>query len=240
MGACDFENYIAKSDEVQTAEQAYRVAYDEAAYESGHGGYTGTIAEKSGFFMKQLGPVSREAAWPIVRAEQETQDKWGPAACLAIATTPTKTHKVTKTITVTHENGLSMEALTVAFNLDPGEWLTDVEVESDDRKYKTKARVNRGAAERKFLVGHQVYNSLDEAKAAVQKAHETRAARTSGYGPAAASTPITEIVTRGGEPAATVTTTLVSRKVKVTATRHTSVGGIGPVEGWLFFGLASC
>lgn len=47
MGACDFET----RSRGKTARDAFRVAVEDAQYESGHGGYTGTIAEKSGFVM---------------------------------------------------------------------------------------------------------------------------------------------------------------------------------------------
>lgn len=245
MGACEFEQYVAKTDEIQTAEQAYKRACDEAGHDSGYGGYSGTIVEKSGFFMKQPNPVSMEAAGPLIVAEMDVNDKWGPAACLAIAKVPTRTHKVVKTVTVTVEDAVSADALKVLFDLNANEWLTDVEVVADDRKYKTKVRINRGKAERKFLVANQSYATLAEATAAVrarQEATAQQAAAAKTYKPRAImGTPITEVVTRGGEPAATVTTELVSRRVKVTATRVTPTGGsIGPVEGWLFFGLASC
>ena len=47
MGATDF-SAVAFG---KTAEEAYHKAVDEALYERGHGGYTGTIAEKSGFHL---------------------------------------------------------------------------------------------------------------------------------------------------------------------------------------------
>lgn len=62
MGACDFR-VVAKG---KTSREAFNAAVNEAAHENGHGGYTGTIAEKHSFvvivaspkvlpdFMKQL------------------------------------------------------------------------------------------------------------------------------------------------------------------------------------------
>ena len=47
MGASQFIT-VAKG---RTAEDAFRAAREEALYEDGHGGYTGTIAEKRGFVM---------------------------------------------------------------------------------------------------------------------------------------------------------------------------------------------
>ena len=45
MGAQDF-TATAKG---KTAKEAFSVAVEDAAYENGHGGYTGTIAEKRSF-----------------------------------------------------------------------------------------------------------------------------------------------------------------------------------------------
>lgn len=47
MGGCDFD-VVARGP---SAKEAFRLAVEQAQYESGHGGYTGTIAEKSGFIM---------------------------------------------------------------------------------------------------------------------------------------------------------------------------------------------
>jgi len=54
MGACDFAVTIFGKD----AEEAFRSATQQARYEHGHGGYTGTIAEKTSFHfvdLKRLG-----------------------------------------------------------------------------------------------------------------------------------------------------------------------------------------
>lgn len=40
----------------KTPEEAFRSAVEEARYEHGHGGYTGTIAEKGGFALFELPP----------------------------------------------------------------------------------------------------------------------------------------------------------------------------------------
>lgn len=40
----------------KTADEAFRHLSDEASYEHGHGGYTGTIAEKPGFELLSLPP----------------------------------------------------------------------------------------------------------------------------------------------------------------------------------------
>jgi len=47
MGANDFMNMVS----ARSAEEAFHLARENAQYEHGHGGYTGTIAEKSDFVM---------------------------------------------------------------------------------------------------------------------------------------------------------------------------------------------
>jgi hypothetical protein len=84
MGANEFTT-IGRG---QSADQAFRQARDAAAWEHGHGGYTGTIAEKNSFTVIS-GPLPyREAsalAWRLIEEEDErVDDKWGPAGCIPI------------------------------------------------------------------------------------------------------------------------------------------------------------
>lgn len=81
MGAQDFMT-IASG---QTAREAFRRAVEDARYESGHGGYTGTIAEKDSYKLV----VPREGETPqqcIDRhVEEDTfDDKYGPAGCVQL------------------------------------------------------------------------------------------------------------------------------------------------------------
>jgi len=78
MGAQDF--FVEA--EGATAQEAFRNAVDEARHEYGHGGYTGTIAEKGSFVIVQLDPelVEDYDRWP-----DKVQDKWGPAGAIKLA-----------------------------------------------------------------------------------------------------------------------------------------------------------
>lgn len=85
MGATTFTT-VAEGD---TADEAFRFARIEAQYDRGHGGYTGTIAEKSSFTMIARNLVPKDA---LALAEQliddgdpRIDDKWGPAGCIALA-----------------------------------------------------------------------------------------------------------------------------------------------------------
>jgi hypothetical protein len=85
MGACDF----ATVGRGKTAAEAFKSIVDDARYEYGHGGYTGTIAEKHDF--KLCKPQSTERS-EIFREAQDydawerlgVHDKWGPAGCFQL------------------------------------------------------------------------------------------------------------------------------------------------------------
>lgn len=95
MGATNFRNTVKG----QTAEQAFADAVREARHYYGHGGYTGSIAEKRGFTVLNVPeavPVQewcRSIEWgePIPgheaayeRARRIWDDKYGPALCYAV------------------------------------------------------------------------------------------------------------------------------------------------------------
>ena len=70
-----------------TAKLAFRSAVDEAAYEHGHGGYTGTLAEKFEFVEIDL-PAGKDPhvyAGELINAgDDRINNKWGPAGCVKI------------------------------------------------------------------------------------------------------------------------------------------------------------
>ena len=79
MGGCDFFNvYIGKSSPTE----AFAELRENVAHESGHGGYTGTIAEKDSIVLKECPPRKN----PFEYAEEiiEENDKWGPAFCIEV------------------------------------------------------------------------------------------------------------------------------------------------------------
>jgi hypothetical protein len=71
-----------------SAKEAFRDAVRNAAYESGHGGYTGTIAEKNEFVLCSLTVYSSFdeaydfASQLIDNDDKRVSDKWGPAGCV--------------------------------------------------------------------------------------------------------------------------------------------------------------
>lgn len=75
----------------KTPEEAFRNARQEARYEHGHGGYSGTIAEKNSFVLAKppAGTDPNEFCRLIenegVPSLVETyNDKWGPAVCVPL------------------------------------------------------------------------------------------------------------------------------------------------------------
>jgi len=82
-GGSDFEVYIPIPD----VSKAFNTAVADAKYEHGHGGYTGSIAEKSGYGYKVITntPISLSETNSIVRQYIDKNDKWGPAFAFPIA-----------------------------------------------------------------------------------------------------------------------------------------------------------
>lgn len=72
----------------KTAKEAFDAAVQEAKHEHGHGGYSGTIAEKRDFVLITLPPGqdARELAGKMLdECDPRIDDKWGPAGCLRMS-----------------------------------------------------------------------------------------------------------------------------------------------------------
>ena len=86
MGACDFTN--VKKGCYKNAQEAFIEAVKDAQYMHGHGGYTGTIAEKHSFIMIDL--PKRKNPYDFIdqclngEIENVELGKWGPAGCIEI------------------------------------------------------------------------------------------------------------------------------------------------------------
>ncbi len=101
MGAAQFSSFALGKN----AKVAFARARREAAYWHGHGGYTGTIAEKPGFVFagqvnsrhldrleqyfymagsRQMSKIPNSIK-PTIKKHMETyDDKWGPAVCFEV------------------------------------------------------------------------------------------------------------------------------------------------------------
>lgn len=86
MGADTFSNRVKGN----SAKEAFHTAVEQARYDYGHAGYTGTIAEKDSFVMLQVSPEKLEelknAAWFDYSGDdalwEKVGNKWGPAGCI--------------------------------------------------------------------------------------------------------------------------------------------------------------
>lgn len=81
MGA----SFFITSSKGETPQEAFESAVRRAQYESGHGGYTGTIAVKDSFVMIDL----PDGVEPFNHADELVDDprissKWGPAGCFKL------------------------------------------------------------------------------------------------------------------------------------------------------------
>lgn len=83
MGAASFIQ-IANG---KTAKEAFARAVEDAAFDHGHSGYTGTIAEKSEFVMISCPNGMDPEAFAddlLCEGDDRIDDKWGPAGCIAL------------------------------------------------------------------------------------------------------------------------------------------------------------
>lgn len=86
MGACDF-SLLRKGDNMN---KLFEEAVKEAQYMVGHGGYTGTIAEKHSVVLRKKFPMTEREAEAFIYGGKngggdiEQNDKWGPAFAVPI------------------------------------------------------------------------------------------------------------------------------------------------------------
>lgn len=85
MGASDFRTEA----EGRTAQEAFDAAVSSAQWEHGHGGYSGTVAEKSDFVVVSDGPMSEEDGNALAdrlasAGDPRVGDKWGPAGMVEL------------------------------------------------------------------------------------------------------------------------------------------------------------
>lgn len=82
-GADTFTEFVRNPD----PKAAFQEAVDDARYESGHGGYSGTIAEKSHYIVRTREPLTMEQARKYIDNDIHQNDKWGPAFAIPVVET---------------------------------------------------------------------------------------------------------------------------------------------------------
>lgn len=99
-GGQDFSVFVRIPD----VAKAFRKAVDDARHEHGHGGYTGTIAEKSDYVVRSRAPMSLEAARDFAEKDDRAWDsKWGPAHAVPVGEAK-KGRPKTITVDVEHDD----------------------------------------------------------------------------------------------------------------------------------------
>lgn len=238
-------------------DEAFSKAHDEDAFEFGHGGYTGTIAEKHEYVVITRAPLTtaeadRLAAKLIDAADPRVNDKWGPAGAIALTDKQGKSRTVTVTVTVDgdspdkDEYPQELAEKAAAGKAKPGETVTHVEVLSDTAVHKVEAARTNGKNETVYHLydsrGHvhgdrNGYPTVAAARAAavdiLNNAH-------TNFGSGETDLGIRGTVRRDtGDNLVTVRRVLRKRTVKAKVTLTTPPAG-AKVTGWLFFGWASC
>ena len=82
MGAKSFVTYPYYRN---NAKMAFEIAVEQAQYNHGHSGYTGTIAEKHTFVMMPIieGMTADQSINKYFEdCDPRIDDKWGPAGCI--------------------------------------------------------------------------------------------------------------------------------------------------------------
>lgn len=80
MGGMQFTQIAEGKD----ARDAFDAAVEQARYDHGHAGYTGTIAEKPGFFIVHSAPMDDDAAHALAESRIDDNEKWGDAFCIPL------------------------------------------------------------------------------------------------------------------------------------------------------------
>jgi len=74
-GGTDFWEWGAGSD----PRKIFSDLQDDAKHEYGHGGYSGSIAEKDGYKIRSREKMSTKEAEAFANEDMDNNDKWGPA-----------------------------------------------------------------------------------------------------------------------------------------------------------------
>ncbi len=86
MGGEYFSILVDKTEFITTAKEAFAWARQDAEYWHGHGGYTGTIAEKPSFVQRNDNrPVPLKFVKDWARKDGDDNEKWGDAYMVEVS-----------------------------------------------------------------------------------------------------------------------------------------------------------
>lgn len=254
MGAADFMQYQKGS----AVADAFNDAVQEARFEHGSGGYSGTLAEKGDYVVLERSPLERSAAYALAERlmsndDSRIRDKWGPAGAIPVAADDCF-RKRTVTLKLTYKGDHSYDDMQRFVRIEAGkvkrkdgETIGAHKVVGQTSKYKVEAAANDGKAEIRYYAENSPYNfrhrdwnsgtkSLAEARAAAVEF--AKSDTNTHYGETAFNIVGT---TRRDSGTALVTVKKVPVKTEITV----EVEVVKPIsysniaEGWLFIGWAS-
>jgi hypothetical protein len=208
----------------KTPRDAYDSAVLEARYECGSGGYTGSIAESSGFFIHSARPLLRWEAEQVANdlLHNDKVSKWGPTALIPVADA-VSTRKITAAVDTTgmdYDEVNTVVLAAVRAKLRAGESIESVHTTTETQ---TKVTVTAAEGDTKtvYIVKDKYgrngntwqYPTLAAAKAAAKAALERDKYAESFY--------ITKQTVKGDKEALVT----VARKTTKAATTITAVIG---------------
>jgi hypothetical protein len=249
MGASTFITAARGGD----VSEAFNTGCREAAHESGHGGYTGTLAEKHTFVVISAQPMLEHDATALAHKmirerDPRIEDKWGPAGAIAFGDAAVlSTRTATVTLTGLGDTMLTSQ-ITAALEAKAkrDERLGRFHTVSDESVWTTTvARSSEPAVKRYYLsdgYGHRVgsgtYPSVAAARAALTTFLRERAGAAHPMMSEGEYGIRGEIVTEAGGPLVVGRIARKKRTTVVQATYH-RYAPVTAVTGWVLFGWAS-
>lgn len=245
MGAADFCQFI-KGDSLRNA---FIEARDQARYEHGSGGYTGTLAEKHDYVLIAREPLHPAIAETLARRlldedDERIADKHGPAGVIPVAPADAFTTR-TRTVTVKTEKAVGeISPIELAQAALPGEQVAAAQVLEEQRKCKVQVRRAPGRQRRVYeVVGDgrgPVGQPSTSLSAAIKRAQEI-VQHEADRGALVTLNVRGTMVAQDGGPLVTVQGLQTSRRVKleVTLVKPRRSTSNRPAAGWLVFGYAS-
>jgi hypothetical protein len=171
MGACDFTNYVENTD----VSKAFDIAHENAQHEHGHGGYSGSIAEKDGYTVLSREPLAGEELQAFINAHMQDNDKWGPAFAVPMAKT-TKGATTTKTVTLRAKSEDGVRRLAIEKVKKSRKGQVKVRVLKTEKKGSTnslkitKKRLLKKTPKVRFRACNTLFKTLPEAMKEAEKA----------------------------------------------------------------------
>ena len=250
MGAWNFAEYR----EGQDPREAFGAAVEKARWESGHGGYTGTIllaetlGEKGSFIeirdrgVLPLREAHRFADKLTEDGDRRIDDKWGPAGAIPVS----DEGKIrTRTITLTLDTELGgsevsgyagvAAAVREALDLGGSEFVEGIEVVEQKPRVKIETEATKGKAVTRYVVeGAWGAGGPYATQAEARKAMTEALVRTAHADEARV---VARVEREDGSPLV-VARRKVTNRAKLRVKIRTMPPG-AKITGWLFFGWAS-